>query len=259
MRNKRYLKTTLFLIIFIAFIFIIYIFINFNKNNESISSFETHDFPVYYTQMSYLNDTSTPELAIADAPYAFIAKINSINRTDYKNPVEVELTADGSETMTIYDPYTIYNITVIENIKGNLIKNTEIELEQMGGLNNYEESYTFPEDTGFLTVGDYYILIAYAPFENDTIQINSSTSIVHLGKIENNATINLFSNIINNTNTTVKNEATNFYTANTNTVEKEAINKVVEYKNASLSNSVQETLENNTYNKSKYDIYYMNN
>lgn len=35
-----------------------------------------------------------------------------------KNKVEIELVPDGSQTEKIYKPYTIYDITVIENLNG---------------------------------------------------------------------------------------------------------------------------------------------
>lgn len=63
---------------------------NINKNND--------DLPINYTSAMWMYDTSTPEKAMGISAYAFVARVNKILRTEYKNPVEVEITADGKKT-----------------------------------------------------------------------------------------------------------------------------------------------------------------
>ena len=106
----------------------------------------------------YMYDTSTPERAVGISDYVFVAKIDGIARTEYRNPTTVETGLSSSETRTT--PYTVYNIEVVKNIKGELITSESIEYMQYGGINEDGETYTFMEGTGLLETGKYYILMA---------------------------------------------------------------------------------------------------
>ena len=57
-------------------------------------------------------DTSTPERAVGISDYVFVAKIDGIARTEYRNPTTVETGLSSSETRTT--PYTVYNIEVAD-------------------------------------------------------------------------------------------------------------------------------------------------
>lgn len=52
-------------------------------------------------------------------------------RTEYRNEVIID-NADNQEVF--YDPYTVYEIEVIKNIKGNLGEEKIVELMRFGGL-----------------------------------------------------------------------------------------------------------------------------
>lgn len=117
------------------------------------------EVPIDYSYASYAYDTSTPEKAIGFADYVFVAKVNNILRTEYKYPTETVI--DG-KIKTVYVPYTIYSITVIENIKGEIIKNKDIEIMQYGGLNEDTKSYNFLERYGtFECRGILYFVSLY--------------------------------------------------------------------------------------------------
>lgn len=139
------------------------------------------ELPVYSSSAMWMYDTSTPEKAIGISDYAFVAKINKVSKTIYKNPINIEITADGKETKTVYDPYTIYEITVIDNIKGEIITNKSVELMQYGGLNKDGNSYTFLENTKLLTPGNYYILLASVWPEENILEVSEPTRIISLG------------------------------------------------------------------------------
>ena len=59
----------------------------------------------------------------------FVARVESELRTEYTNLRQNE---DGTITGK---PYTVYSITVLENIKGELRKNEPIEFFKHGGVN----------------------------------------------------------------------------------------------------------------------------
>ena len=132
----------------------------------------------------YMYDTSTPERAVGISDYVFVAKIDGIARTEYRNPTTVETGLSSSETRTT--PYTVYNIEVIKNIKGELITSEPIEYMQYGGINEDGETYTFMEGTGLLETGKYYILMVDT-FEGNggIIEVTEPNRRILLDDVEN--------------------------------------------------------------------------
>lgn len=135
--------------------------------------------PVNYTHATFAYDTSTLPKAIGSSDYAFLCKVNKIIRTEYKNPVEVEV--DTENTKIVYDPYTVYSITVVKNIKGNLQTDSEIELLQYGGINYDKKSYTFLEGSEYLSEGEYYVLMPDAMSEKGEIEVADKNKIFPIG------------------------------------------------------------------------------
>lgn len=126
-----------------------------------------------------LYDTSNKELAVQMSDYIFVAKINSILKTDYRNPIETE--TSNNQKIIIKTPYTIYEITVLENLKGNLIKNTPIEFVQYGGINEDGKSYTLLDNTPLLNVGEYYLLLVETLPVTKEIEISDKNLMIPLG------------------------------------------------------------------------------
>ena len=149
-----------------------------------LNSVDTVEFynglPVSYSHASFAFDTSVPEIAVGASDYVFIAKINNILRTEYLNPVEIEINNEG-DTIIMSDPYTIYSIDVVQNIKGELITSKSIELMQYGGLNENGESYSFLEGGSLLKEGEYYILLPDAIEDGGSIEVADPNRIVSLG------------------------------------------------------------------------------
>lgn len=160
---------------------------NSNKELETYAEVHNHDqykeLPIYYNDAVYQYDTSTPEKTVGVADYVFVAKINKILRTEYRFPMKV--TVDGIEK-TIYDPFTVYDVTIIQNIKGEITEKRNVEVVQYGGLNADKTSYSFMEDMGLLNVGEYYILLACASPETGELRIEEESSVVLLENIEEN-------------------------------------------------------------------------
>ena len=97
--------------------------ITFNKINQNLEN-----LPVEKIKGSMVYDMSTKEKSIGAVDNVFVAKINNIVKTVY----------DENDI-----PSTIYEIEVIENIKGNLPSNKTIELTQKGGLNKNKKVIPF--------------------------------------------------------------------------------------------------------------------
>ena len=122
----------------------------------------------------YSYDTSIPEQAVGISDYVFVAKVNGIARTDYIDTGSVELSTTGNKK--IESPYTVYDIEVVKNIKGELLTSEPIEFMQYGGVN----------EDGFLETGKYYILLVNT-FREDggTLETSDQNRIILLDDIEN--------------------------------------------------------------------------
>lgn len=132
----------------------------------------------------YSYDTSIPEQAVGISDYVFVAKINGIARTDYIDTGTVELSTTGNKE--IESPYTVYNIEVVKNIKGELLTSEPIEYMQYGGVNEDGETYTFMEGTGLLETGKYYILLVNTYREDGgTLETSDQNRIILLDDVEN--------------------------------------------------------------------------
>lgn len=171
-----------------------------NIKDESFSNEETYsvtyndedykNLPVSYSSASYAYDTSTPEKAIGVADYAFIAKVNGVIRTEYRHPLTVY--RDGEEKI-VYDPYTVYSVEVIENIKGEVVKTNNLEVVQYGGITNDGSQIVLMEGMELLEVGEYYILLPYTASDG-RLGISNATSIVNLG-VPSESEVSEFENI----------------------------------------------------------------
>ena len=156
-KNKIiFIVIAIILILTIAIITIMQLYYRKGIKNSNLELY--NGLPVNISRASYLFDTSTPEKAVGISDYVFVAKINKIARTEYRDPVTIETGLFSSEVWTT--PYTYYEIEVVKNIKGELITSEPIEYMQYGGINEDGETYTFMEGTGLLETGKYYILMA---------------------------------------------------------------------------------------------------
>lgn len=155
-------KRIVIVLLFIVTITISYLLLS--KNNQKLEN-----LPVEKIKGSMVYDMSTKEKSIGAVDNVFVAKINNIVKTVY----------DENDI-----PSTIYEIEVIENIKGNLPSNKTIELTQKGGLNKDQKSYTFYENAYLLEEGQEYIILAFVPFNNGDLVIHNERTYI---KLDNNS------------------------------------------------------------------------
>lgn len=180
---------------------------------------ETYNgLPVYRSSAFWVYDTSTPEKAIGSSDYAFVAKVNKILRTEY-------IRTNPTESKTLSTPYTIYEIEVVENIKGELDTTNPIEFKQYGGLDEEGKSYKLMSGGSLLNGGEYYIIMAstWVDKNGEDIETSNPDTIVSLGKDYNPLARD---------------------------------NTVAQYKLAYENEQVPETLKNAEKALSKYDVNY---
>lgn len=117
------------------------------------------EVPIIYDDASFMVDTEKPEEIVGWGDYVFVAKVEGELRTEYTN---IRNNADCTITGK---PYTVYSITVVDNLKGRLKKNKPIEFFKHGGVNYDGKSISLLEGDQLLESGKYYILTAAS--END--------------------------------------------------------------------------------------------
>lgn len=204
-------------------------------NNRSIppkkynEKFE--ELPRTEPYVSYALNFSDPKILTDYYPYIFVAKVNNINHIEYRNPIKVELEPTGLLTKTIYEPYTIYDITVFNNLKGEIITNHNIRLEQYGGVSQDNKFLTFiGKNMSFLKENHYYIFFCYSPEDTDELAIFSSYNVVELGTLSDETIRNEVFEILEIQDfNTIK----NLYKEKD--IENNEINKIITYKYTSMS------------------------
>ncbi|WNY25320.1 hypothetical protein [Methanolapillus millepedarum] len=128
--------------------------LTFYDNNSD----ETGEIPTYYTHGSYVIDISNPEELSGQADYVFVGKVDKIAGTEYLFPVMVEVMSDGKiKEVEVADPYTNYYVTVIENIKGELVQNQSIPVLKQGGISKDGRFYVLPEGDFMPEEGKTYV------------------------------------------------------------------------------------------------------
>ena len=240
--NKLNKKNINLIYIFLPILSCILLFFIISQKDKNILYY--NGLPVNYTYSSYAFDTSSPNKAVAISKYVFIAKINSILRTDYFNPIEIK---EFLFKKTIYDPYTVYDVDVIYNLKGELINN--IELMHYGGISKDKKSYIFSSsnnDFKYLNVGEYYIILASTSYFNDSLDILApyENTVISLGNIDDD----VMNDIINNKSVDAK---YNYVVEKINEYKLAIKNEELPVDNSSILNSMLNDI-------SKYDINYKN-
>lgn len=148
-----------------------------NKMSKTYDSFTlSSELPVVYDEGSFMVNIDNPEEIVGWGDYVFVAKVEDELRTEYTN---VRKSEDGTITGK---PYTVYSITVIDNLKGNLKKNKPIEFFKHGGVNYDGKSISLLKGDILLESRKYYILVAASEADgrlgqgmpNSAIELNVS-------------------------------------------------------------------------------------
>jgi hypothetical protein len=170
-KSKNYLFIRWSLVAsFMVILFLgIVIFQNYKKTNIKSEPV------VYNISANSAIDTSDKRQTIGDADYVFTTKVIDEIKTIYKDPILIE---NENGNVEVSSPYTVYSIEVIDNIKGNLNKNTSIEIEKEGGLSEDGNVVCLYEDDELLKTDTYYILLGYAQPDGSILISGSNSSII---------------------------------------------------------------------------------
>lgn len=126
---------------------------------------DAQNIPIAYTQGTFVIDVNNPREVVGDADYVFLGMVNEMIGTQYK----------GEPGYTL--PYTNYNITVLENIKGELTTNTPLAIQKDGGINEDKTMISIFEDDILPQAGNMYIFSAYVQMDGTLLVVGPNSNI----------------------------------------------------------------------------------
>ena len=134
------------------------------------TSYMEGDFAINYNDLNQV---------VGSADYVFVGTVESDEGTVYKNYVTMETENGG--TKEVGAPYSNFMVTVIENVKGNLITEKPIPVQKHGGLSEDGTTIYLYEGDELPMVGSTYIFFAYAQ-QDGSLLISGPVSNIHLIK-----------------------------------------------------------------------------
>lgn len=110
---------------------------------------------------------------VALADYVVVGRVDSYDGVTYTDVQEVE-TADGMRV--VGDPYSHYTITVLENLKGDLVLGEPIPIQKSGGVDMSGRAVLVDEGDVFPQVGKVYVFLMLAQPDGETLLVSGMNS-----------------------------------------------------------------------------------
>jgi|GEM_PF-5447403 len=140
---------------------------------EAYDNAEVKILPI---NVNYGFDTQDLRLLVSRADYVFVGRVKQIRSTEYHLREELI----GPHLGVYHLPRTHYAVTVMENIKGDLLE--KVEITQLGGLSFNGKSLSFaPPGDSILREEQIYIFSAFR-LENGALAISGENSHILMGK-----------------------------------------------------------------------------
>lgn len=129
---------------------------------------------------NYSIDVEDKAATVGDADYVFVAQILEKIETEYRHPITLE-TEDGG-TKVVKDPYTVYSVQVVDNIKNDLITTEPIKVTKSGGLSEDGRNIVVYENDELPVENGFYIMLGYAQ-PDGSILISGANSNIELNTL----------------------------------------------------------------------------
>lgn len=143
-------------VILISLIFSTFVIINhFNNNAEPV---------IERISGSCTIDVYNPKAVVGDVDYVFVGYVNEKNDTVYRFQKD--------------DPYTNYSVIILENIKGNLVKDEPISIQKYGGISKDGDCILLAEDDYLPEQGKIYIFTVRVQDDGCLLVSGPNSSIV---------------------------------------------------------------------------------
>ncbi|WP_249595677.1 cell surface protein [Peribacillus frigoritolerans] len=142
-----------------------------SNSKKDVDSEDKKNLKVIQMDGTFAVDVDDRNETVGDADYVFIGRVDEDVDTLYKDPVTIE-TSDGAKEVST--PYTNYQVTVLQNIKGDLVTDTSIPIQKAGGINEDGSSVVLYEDDTLPEEGKSYVFLAYAQDDGSLSGPNSN-------------------------------------------------------------------------------------
>lgn len=118
------------------------------------------ELPIQYVSGMNVINIKNPKEVVGFGDYVFVARIDE----------EIKNVHSSAEDLDPGIPMTTYSITVIDNLKGKIKKNTPVELSKIGGISSSSNMVTLLEGDTMLEEDKYYILVAAGNDDGSIVQ-----------------------------------------------------------------------------------------
>jgi len=145
-----------------------------SSNTDNVLQSIDTSKPVQYISASYvINNDNYAEL-VGYYDYVFCGTVKEVLEIQYE-----ETRIGGDNPRVDYEPYTVYRVEVLENIKGKLKKNKDVVLYKHGGLSKDQEYYLVMEGDCLPEVGKTYLFNSWVK-ENGELGISGPNSNIYI-------------------------------------------------------------------------------
>ena len=118
------------------------------------------ELPIQYVSGMNVINIKNPKEVVGFGDYVFVARVDE----------EIKNVHSSAEDLDPGIPMTTYSITVIDNLKGKIKKNTPVELSKIGGISSSSNMVTLLEGDTMLEEDKYYILVAAGNHDGSIVQ-----------------------------------------------------------------------------------------
>ena len=137
------------------------------QNDESTN--ESQALPVNHIETDFAIDHDDPYELVGFSDHYVAAEVIEEVRTDYRHS-----SANDPEGI----PYTLYRIQVIENIKGTLPEDEEIEIFKSGGITEDNESLLLYNGDSLPVAGRTYVMAAAVQQDGSLLLSGPNTNVL---------------------------------------------------------------------------------
>ncbi|WP_285767259.1 cell surface protein [Peribacillus sp. SI8-4] len=171
--GKKKVQILASLLFMVSFSLIVSACSNTQKDVSNISPEDKKNLKVIRMDGSFAVDVNNPKETVGDADYVFIGRVDEDIDTIYKDHVTIE-TREG--TKEVSTPYTNYKVTVLQNIKGDLVTDTSISIQKAGGINQDGSSVVLYQDDSLPKEGKSYVFLAYAQDDESLLVLGPNSN-----------------------------------------------------------------------------------
>ena len=126
-----------------------------------------NELPIQYVSGMNVINIENPKEVVGYGDYVFVARIDE----------EIKNVHSSAEDLDPGIPMTTYSITVVDNLKGKVKKNTPIEFSKIGGISSSSNMVTLLEGDIILEEDQYYILVAAGNDDGSMIQASATGAV----------------------------------------------------------------------------------